>query len=381
MPSHAAAPAPDDARANRADRARRNVDDPDLHVPRRDGDCGPGARDRRRLRGRPALDRDLHRHRLRRREAGEPHLRQLHRTLRSDPRVAGLRRAVHAGHRCRSRHACNAARAACAGRGRHRPRLRTDHPGIVAAAAADRSAVADGVDVLDQANRRSGRCGAFGCAAAGLDAEHSPRRPMSVAGIVTPLALVWRSKPLLMLALVSFAYSATQVCLTSYLVVYLTAALGFSLVSAGLALTATTIAGACGRIGWGLVADRLLAPRKVLALVGLIACGCAVAMAASTPRWPPGLVIAVAACFGATAMGWNGVQLSEVARLAPPGAAGKVTGAASAITFAGVVVGPPSFALLSSLTGSYRAGFAAIALASGIAAAALLVREPHTIDI
>jgi MFS family permease len=214
-----------------------------------------------------------------------------------------------------------------------------------------------------------------------LDAEHSPRRPMSVAGIATALALVWRSKPLLMLALVSFAYSATQVCLTSYLVVYLTAALGFSLVSAGLALTATTIAGACGRIGWGIVADRLLAPRKVLALVGLIACGCAVAMAASTPRWPPGLVIALAACFGATAMGWNGVQLSEVARLAPPGAAGKVTGAASAITFAGVVVGPPSFALLSSLTGSYRAGFAAIALASGIAAAALLVREPHTIDV
>ncbi|MGC1819285.1 MAG: MFS transporter, partial [Casimicrobiaceae bacterium] len=69
------------------------------------------------------------------------------------------------------------------------------------------------------------------------------------------------------------------------------------------------------------------------------------------------------------------------ARLAPPGAAGKVTGAASVITFAGVVIGPPSFALLSSLTGSYRAGFAAIALVSGVAAAALLIREPHTIDV
>ena len=213
-----------------------------------------------------------------------------------------------------------------------------------------------------------------------LDVEHSPRRPMSFAGIVAPLALVWRSKPLLMLALVSFAYSATQVCLTSYLVVYLTGSLGFSLVSAGLALTATTLAGAAGRIGWGMVADRLLAPRRVLALIGLIAAGCALAMAASTPQWPAALVIALATCFGATAIGWNGVQLSEVARLAPPGAAGKVTGAASVITFAGVVIGPPSFALLSSLTGGYRAGFASLAVASGFAAVALLSREPHTID-
>ena len=213
-----------------------------------------------------------------------------------------------------------------------------------------------------------------------LDAEHSPRRPMSFAGVIGPLALLCRSKPLLMLALVSFAYSATQVCLTSYLVVYLTGSLGFSLVSAGLALTATTVAGAAGRIGWGIVADRLLAPRKVLALIGLLAAGCAIAMAASTPGWPAVLVVGLATCFGATAIGWNGVQLAEVARLAPPGAAGKVTGAASVITFAGVVIGPPSFALLASLTGSYRAGFVLVAIASGFGAVALLSSEPHTID-
>jgi hypothetical protein len=73
--------------------------------------------------------------------------------------------------------------------------------------------------------------------------------------------------------------------------------------------------------------------------------------------------------FGATAIGWNGVQLSEVARIAPPGSAGKVTGATGFVTFAGVVFGPPSFALLSSLTGGYRAGFlafAALSLAAGL---------------
>jgi hypothetical protein len=78
--------------------------------------------------------------------------------------------------------------------------------------------------------------------------------------------------------------------------------------------------------------------------------------------------------FGATAFGWNGVQLSEVARLAPPGSAGKVTGATGFVTFAGVVIGPPVFALLSSWTGSYRAGFATFAAGSFAAAFGLLAR-------
>ena len=63
--------------------------------------------------------------------------------------------------------------------------------------------------------------------------------------------------------------------------------------------------------------------------------------------------------FGATAIGWNGVQLAEVARHAPAGQAGTVTGASGFVTFAGVVIGPPTFALLAAVTGSYRVGFVA----------------------
>lgn len=214
---------------------------------------------------------------------------------------------------------------------------------------------------------------------AGLDAERHPNRSLSVAAIVGPLAILRGSPALLMLALVSFAYSATQVCLTSFLVVHLTGALGYPLVSAGLILTATTIAGAIGRIAWGVVADRLLAPHRTLALIGAIAAACAVAMALSTRAWPTAAIVGLAACFGATAIGWNGVQLAEVARLAPPGAAGKVTGATSVVTFAGVVVGPPLFALLADMTGSDRAGFAMLAAASGAASAALVARRAHTI--
>jgi MFS family permease len=207
-----------------------------------------------------------------------------------------------------------------------------------------------------------------------LDVDLRAARTFSLAAIFAPLSLLRQTPGLLELSLVSFAYSATQVCLMSFLVVYLTETLHWPLVSAGLALTAATVGGVIGRIGWGYVADRFLRPRRVLALVGALAALSAVATSLLTLDAPLALVITLAFVFGATAIGWNGVQLSEVARLAPPGAAGKVTGASGFVTFAGVVVGPPSFAVLSSLTGTYRAGFLAVAGLS-MTAAVMLTRK------
>ncbi len=62
----------------------------------------------------------------------------------------------------------------------------------------------------------------------------------------------------------------------------------------------------------------------------------AVATAAFSPRWPTAGITLVCAAFGATAIGWNGVFLAEVARLAPKGNAGDATGGSLAVTFAGV---------------------------------------------
>ena len=58
------------------------------------------------------------------------------------------------------------------------------------------------------------------------------------------------------LAAAGFAYAATQVCLASFLVVYLTETLRFPLVAAGFALTAANVGGILGRLAWGHSADR-----------------------------------------------------------------------------------------------------------------------------
>jgi len=186
----------------------------------------------------------------------------------------------------------------------------------------------------------------------------------SLAGLLAPLKLAVRNPKLVQLMVAGFAYAAMQICLMSYLVVYLTETLGRSLIAAGVALTIANVGGIVGRIGWGIVADRWLPPRRLLGTLGIVAGSCALATAGFGPGWPAAAILVVCALFGATAIGWNGVQLAEIARNSPSGQAGAITGASGFVTFFGVVIGPPLFALLVALTGSYAAGFVAIGSAS-----------------
>jgi len=205
-----------------------------------------------------------------------------------------------------------------------------------------------------------------------LDADRRPGRPISLAGLFAPLQIVFRTPALTELAVTGFVYAATQVCLASFLVIYLTETLGFGIVAAGLALTVANIGGIVGRIVWGGTADRWVPPRMLLGLIGVAAALCAYATAAFGGSWPAPSIFIVCALFGATAIGWNGVQLAEIARRAPAGQAGTVTGASGFITFAGVVLGPPTFALLAATSGSYRVGFLAFGSASLLCGGRLL---------
>jgi MFS family permease len=209
---------------------------------------------------------------------------------------------------------------------------------------------------------------------AALDADRGPARGFSLADVRAPLVKVWRSPGLRGLSLVGFAYAATQACVLAFLVVHLTATLGWPIVAAGLGLTAATVGGVAGRIGWGVVADRTGQPRRVLALIGFVAGACAIAVALAQPHWPAALVAGLCALLGGTALGWNGVQLAEVARESPPGEAGAITGGSGVITFLGVVAAPPLFAAASAASGTYRVGFA-LAGAGSLACAALLLAK------
>ncbi len=108
-----------------------------------------------------------------------------------------------------------------------------------------------------------------------LDAGRAPARAPSVGGILAPLRELVRNDAIVELVLAAFVYAALQVCLVSFIVVYLTESLGYSLVAAGLALTVANVAGVVGRIAWGGFADFHLAPRDLLGWLGIASGGCA----------------------------------------------------------------------------------------------------------
>ncbi|KQP41570.1 MFS transporter [Pseudorhodoferax sp. Leaf274] len=210
-----------------------------------------------------------------------------------------------------------------------------------------------------------------------LDADRQADKPMALGNLAQPIRLVLGHPALKMLAACSFVFSIAQLSLTTYLVTYLNEGLAYGLVAAGLALSVAQFGGVAGRILWGWVADRGLGARRMLALLAAVMALSSAATALLSPALPPWLVLAVLVVFGASAIGWNGVYLAEVARQAPPGLAGVATGGTLAFTFFGVVLGPPVFGALSALFQTYRAGYLALAVPTLLCCVALLrVRLP-----
>ena len=80
-------------------------------------------------------------------------------------------------------------------------------------------------------------------------------------------------------------------------------------------------------------------------------------------------MLGLAVIFGASAIGWNGVFVAEVARIAPNGNIAQATGATLGMTYFGVVVGPFIYWAIVTLTASYAIAYGAIgvcALTAGL---------------
>lgn len=190
-----------------------------------------------------------------------------------------------------------------------------------------------------------------------LDSDRQSHARIRWGSLIEPIRLVLAHRALLTMAACSFMFSMVQLSLTTYLVTFLHDDLSYGLVAAGLALSVTQLGGIGGRVVWGYVADRWLGARRMLLLLASMMALGALASAFLTPDTPNSVVIAILLGFGASAIGWNGVYLAEVARRAPPGMASMATGGTLAFTFLGVVLGPPMFGVLSAVFGTYRAGF------------------------
>ena len=168
------------------------------------------------------------------------------------------------------------------------------------------------------------------------------------------------------ISLSAFLFGGVQLSFASFLVVYLVEHAALSVIRAGAVLSAAMLAGVVGRLLWGAAADYVRNARAVLIALGVVTAICALLITQITPQWPYAAILLLASVFGAATLGWNGVYIGELARVAPPGKVAMATGASLFCAYFGAVTAPPVFAWVLSMGGGYTAGYlmlAALALA------------------
>lgn len=195
-----------------------------------------------------------------------------------------------------------------------------------------------------------------------LDGEREPRHPGWARALIQPAAMIscvssLRAHPSLpMLTAVGASFSLMQACLTAFTATYVYTRHGGSLAEAGQVVALMQGCSMFGRIALGWMSDRMghaLRHLGVQAIVSAVAV-CLLVTAGSQAPW---MLYGCAALVGFTAIGWNGVHMAELARVAPLPLVSNVTSASSLFGFLASVCGPLIFMVLVSWGGGYEVAF------------------------
>lgn len=185
---------------------------------------------------------------------------------------------------------------------------------------------------------------------------------LSWTNIMAPLRTVFATPAVARIGMTGATLAISQGAWFAFLVTLLVSDAGLTLTQAGILFAAMQATGVPGRIALGFIADRMGSGRTTLMVVGVLSGLTSLVLAFVSPAWPFPVLIAFFMLAGITLSSWNGVQLAEVARLAPRETLQDTSSGATVLIFIGYVVGPAGFALLQQATGSFTPGLVAIAV-------------------
>ncbi len=197
--------------------------------------------------------------------------------------------------------------------------------------------------------------------------------------VASPLTTVLTSRPIWLVSAATFLFAAVQVAWISYVPLYLSEVVGLSPVAAGAVLSQAQAAGTAGRVGFGVLSDRLLGGRRrvVLLLAGAATVVLCTLTAHLRPGTPAAVVSLLAVAFGFSGIGWNGVHHTLLAEIAGRAAAATAVGLCLAVSSVGVIVGAPLFGWAADRLQAYTWGWYGLAAAMVLALGLLLgVPEP-----
>lgn len=186
-------------------------------------------------------------------------------------------------------------------------------------------------------------------------------------------------RSLLSMSLGTALLLVAQMSLVTYVPLYLNEAMGLSAYWASQALALTQAGAMMGRVGWGVVSDRLFRGRRkgVLLLVGAFSVALTLLLSIM-PRGTTFIALApVIFLAGLCMVGYQGVSYALVGELAGKGRTGAAMGLVITINSIGAIFGTPLFGYIVDATGSYSRAWQALAgtILLGILALGLLVKE------
>ena len=156
------------------------------------------------------------------------------------------------------------------------------------------------------------------------------------------------------LMIVGALLAIVQGSTNAFLVTYLVAGLGHSLVAAGSLYALFQVLGIPGRIASGWLADRSTGRPRMLATTAV---GSAAAIGLLSNLAPTSPVMLVGLCIAALGLvvgNWNGILTAEITSLAPEGWVPEANNVLSLGVFTGFILGPILFSLIATSGGSFQ---------------------------
>ena len=209
------------------------------------------------------------------------------------------------------------------------------------------------------------------------DASSAARSRPEAAQSAPPLN-IWALLPI---SCATGMYLIGQIVLLTYVPLYLGDVMGYSPHWASQALALTQAGAMLGRVGWGLVSDRLFGGRRkiVLIIIGWLAIGLLATLSVMDRSSSYLLLLPVLFLAGVSLVGYQGVSYALIGEIAGKARTGAGLGMMITVNAAATTVGTPAFGYIVDRTGSYALAWRALAaaVALGVVGVTLLLKEPR----
>ena len=194
-----------------------------------------------------------------------------------------------------------------------------------------------------------------------FDRDRDPAARLHLADFITSVRDVLDQFERRAMAMAAFTFVGMQSIYTNFTITYLYNDLHYSHEAAGQVFGLAVMLAVPARVFWGWVGSTMISPRTLLAILAAIMAGSTALMGVFDEHWSHAAILAVNCAISLSVLSWHGVLLSEAARLAPAGEAGRMTGGVLAFGSAGQLLYPMLFGA-GLWIGGYGAAFIIISL-------------------